>query len=317
VIESLRPAVLQAATNHLQAQVAFALARPFNIPVVYEVRGFWEETWLSTSHRDEATAMQADRYRLTREVETAAMLAADAVVTLSETMRSEIIDRGCAPDRVIVVPNAVDLHRFRPVPRDDRLASSLGIEPSDTVLGYVSTFSPYEGIVYLVEATARLRHSGRKVKVLLVGNGAAFESIEQAGARLGLDDGTLIMPGLVPHEDVLAYYSLIDVFVVPRTADRVCRMVTPLKPYEAMALERAVVVSDLPALREIVDPGETGLTFRAEDSDDLARVLEGLLDDPALRTRLGRQAREWVATERTWTQNGRRYRELFERLGVA
>jgi glycosyltransferase involved in cell wall biosynthesis len=84
-----------------------------------------------------------------------------------------------------------------------------------------------------------------------------------------------------------------------------------------MALERAVVVSDLPALREIVTPGETGLTFRAEDPDDLARVLEGLLDDPALRTRLGRQAREWVATERTWTQNGRRYRELFERLGVA
>jgi glycosyltransferase involved in cell wall biosynthesis len=115
---------------------------------------------------------------------------------------------------------------------------------------------------------------------------------------------------------VLRYYSLIDVFVVPRTADRVSQLVTPLKPFEAMALERAVVVSDLPALREIVDPGSTGMTFKAEDAADLATVIAGLLDDPALRTRLGRQARRWVLANRTWAANGRRYRELFERLGA-
>jgi glycosyltransferase involved in cell wall biosynthesis len=83
-----------------------------------------------------------------------------------------------------------------------------------------------------------------------------------------------------------------------------------------MAMERAVVVSDLPALREIVRPGETGLVFRAEDVDDLACVLDGLLADSSLRMRLGRQGREWILAERTWAQNGRRYRELFERLGV-
>jgi glycosyltransferase involved in cell wall biosynthesis len=77
------------------------------------------------------------------------------------------------------------------------------------------------------------------------------------------------------------------------------------------------VVSDVPPLREIVTPGETGLLFRREDADDLAAVLEGLLDDEALRHRLGRQAREWVAAERTWTQNGARYRALYERLGAA
>ncbi len=103
---------------------------------------------------------------------------------------------------------------------------------------------------------------------------------------------------------------------MPRTNHRVSRLVTPLKPYEAMALERAVVVSDLPALREIVKPGETGMRFRAEDADDLAAVLGGLLEDPALRRRLGTQAREWILAERTWAANGRRYRELFERLGV-
>jgi glycosyltransferase involved in cell wall biosynthesis len=124
------------------------------------------------------------------------------------------------------------------------------------------------------------------------------------------------MPGRVPHDDVMRYYSIIDVFVVPRTNDRVSQLVTPLKPYEAMSLELALVVSDVPALREMVIPGETGLTFRPEDDADLADVLSGLLDDPELRARLGRRAREWVAASRTWDQNGQLYRDLYERLGV-
>ena len=155
------------------------------------------------------------------------------------------------------------------------------------------------------------------MRVLLVGDGKDKETLVETGHRLGLDDGTLIMTGRVPHDDVLRYYSLIDVFVVPRTASRVSQLVTPLKPYEAMAMERAVVVSDLPALREMVSPGETGLTFRAEDAAHLADVLGGLLDDPALRARLGRQGREWVLANRTWANNGRLYRELYERLDVA
>jgi glycosyltransferase involved in cell wall biosynthesis len=317
LIERLRPAVLQPASNHDQAEVALALARPLGIPVVYELRGFWEETWLSQPSHDEATAMQTERYRMIRAAETAAALAADAVVTIADTMRAELVARGCPPEKVVVVPNAVDIERFTPAPRDLGLAAKLGIDPADQVVGYVSTFSPYEGIRYLLEAVAIVRGRGRRLRVLLVGDGIDWDALVEAGQRLGLDDGTLVMPGRVPHEQVNAYYSLIDVFVVPRTADRVSRLVTPLKPFEAMALERAVVVSDLPALREIVTPGETGMTFAAEDADDLARVLDGLLDDPALRTRLGRAAREWIIAERTWAANGRRYRELFERLGVA
>jgi glycosyltransferase involved in cell wall biosynthesis len=219
-------------------------------------------------------------------------------------------------DRIVVVPNAVDIDRFRPIQRSDELAGSLGIAPGDPVVGYISSFTRYEGMHYLLEAAARLRAAGRKLHVLLVGDGVEEEALVAIGRRLGLDDGTLIMPGRVPHDDVMRYYSIIDVFVVPRTNDRVSQLVTPLKPYEAMALERALVVSDVPALREMVIPDETGLIFRPEDDADLADVLGRLLDDPELRARLGRRAREWVAASRTWDQNGRLYRELYERLGA-
>jgi glycosyltransferase involved in cell wall biosynthesis len=317
LLERLRPAALQPASNHMHAQVALALAEPMGIPVVYEVRGFWEETWAANPWHDEEAAQATDHYRLSREVETWAMQRADRVVTLSETMRDEIVERGCAPERVIVVPNAVDVERFEPRPRDTGLAASLGIEPDEPVVGYISSFSPYEGIPYLLRAAAMLRDRGSRLRVLLVGDGKTEAAIKALARELGLDRGTLIMPGRVEHAEVPRYYSLIDVFVVPRTDDRVSRLVTPLKPFEAMAMQRAVVVSDLPALREIVTPGETGMTFRAEDEGQLAEILDELLADPARRSRLGEQARQWVLANRTWSANGRRYRELYEELGAA
>jgi len=314
--ERIRPAVLHPASNHLQAQVALAVARPLGIPVVYEVRGFIEETWASHPERDEDAARASERFQAVRDTETRVMAASDAVVTLSETMRLEIIARGCAPDAVVVIPNAVDVERFRPMPRDDALAAGLGIG-DEPVIGYISTFTAYEGIRYLLEAAAALRGRGRRFRLLLVGDGRDRNAIVEQAHRLGLDDGSLVMPGRVPNDEITRYYSVIDVFVVPRTADRVSTLVTPLKPFEAMAMQRPLVVSDVPPLREIVVPGEAGLLFRPEDAADLATVLEGLLDDEALRARLGRQAREWVAAERTWAQNGARYRVLYERLGAA
>ena len=242
----------------------------------------------------------------------------DAIVTLSESMRTDILERGgIDPDLVTVVPNAVDIARFQPGPRDPGLAASLGIDPGDPVVGYISSFNGYEGIRYLIEAVAVLRERGKRVRLLLVGDGEDSAELKAIAAETGLlADGTIVFTGRVPHEAILGYYRMIDVFVVPRTKDRVSRLVTPLKPYEAMAMEKALVVSSVEALREIVVDGETGRTFTAEDATSLADVLEPLLDDPAERARLGTAARAWVATNRTWEQNGVRYRALYDRLGV-
>jgi glycosyltransferase involved in cell wall biosynthesis len=315
LISTLRPAVLQPTTNHVNAQMALALGERFRIPVVYEIRGFLEETWLS---RNTADSQAADRYVASREVETACMRAADGLVTLSETMRAEIIARGDVdPDRIIVVPNAVDVARFVPGPRNPALARELGIG-SELVIGYISSFTAYEGIVYLIEATAELRRRGRQVRCLLVGDGEVRAELEASAAAEGLlDDRTVIFTGRVPHDRVLDYYRLIDVFVVPRTNDRVSQLVTPLKPYEAMAMERALVVSGVDALLEIVSDGETGRSFIPEDPISLADVVEPLIDDPGERQRLGSAARDWVATHRNWASNGRRYLDLFRKLGAA
>lgn len=312
----LGAALLQPTSDHRNARAALAVREHLRVPVVYEVRGFLEETWRS---RMGDGVLGSDRYAGTRAIETECMQAADAVVTLSETMRRHILDRtGRSPDDVVVVPNAVDIDRFRPGPRDDALAAALGIAPEDTVVGYISSLVGYEGIRFLIEAMVEVRRRQPRTRLLLVGDGEDRAALEaQARASGLLAEGAVIFTGRVPHAEVARYYRTIDVFVVPRTADRVSQLVTPLKPYEAMAMAKPLVVSAIPALEEIVADGETGRTVPPEDVPSLAAVIEALVDDPQERARLGEAGRAWVGANRTWASNGQRYRALYRRLGVA
>jgi|GEM_PF-284541 len=311
LVRRRRPMILHAHSDYRNALLALALRDTFQVPVVYEVRGFWEETWRSKQPTGDPEEAVAYRWRQERELE--CMLAADGVVTLAEVMKEQLVARGVPEGKIHVIPNAVDPQAFRTTGPQPELARRLGIEEHDVVLGYVSSFTPYEGIHHLIEAVAILAEEGLPVRGLLVGDGKERERLEARARELGVAD-RVVFTGRVAHDHVAAMYGLIDVFVVPRTGDRVCRLVTPLKPYEAMAMERAVVVSGVEALKEMIVPGVTGLTFEPEDSRDLARVARPLVRSPERRRELGRAAREWVSTHRTWSRNGRLYDQLVRTL---
>lgn len=310
LVQRLRPSVLHAASDFLNALVALAVGRAFRVPVVYEVRGFWEETWLS---KRPPGAVSAEAYQWRRARELQCMLEADHIVTLAEIMKRHIIERGVPHDKITVVPNAVDTDAFQPLTRDPKLAAQLGFSPRDVVVGYISSLCAYEGIPFLIDAIGILRDQGYPVRGLLVGDGEERESLTAHARARKLDD-CLIFTGRVPHSDIPRYYSLIDIFVVPRTADRVSQLVTPLKPYEAMATGRAVVVSAVEALQEMVHDGVTGLCFQPEHAESLANVLRRLVQNPGERDRLAQAGLEWVRQHRTWETNAIRYRQLYASL---
>jgi glycosyltransferase involved in cell wall biosynthesis len=312
LVRSLRPAVLHAATNHLNGQIALALREAHEIPVVYEVRGFLEETWRS---RHAGYGQDTERYLLARTLETSCMRAADLVVTLAEVMKADIVARGVPPERVVVAPNAVDADFLTPPPDPAPLRRELGIGPDEVAIGLVSSFVPYEGIDTLIRATALLRDRRAPVRLLLVGDGSDASRLAGLVDELGLR-AVATMTGRVPYSEVRRYHAALDVFVVPRTDDRVCQLVTPLKPLEAMATGKPVVASRVAALAEIVAEGVTGFLAPPGDAAGLADVLEPLLYDPARRRVLGQAAREWVAGHRTWARVAQTYVESYARLGV-
>jgi glycosyltransferase involved in cell wall biosynthesis len=241
------------------------------------------------------------------------MRAADLVVTLGEAMRDEIIARGVDPARILIVPNGVSAEFLRPLPDSSALRAQLGIAPGEHVVGLVSSLVAHEGIGTLLEAVALLRSRGASVRALIVGDGPERAALERQAAGLGLD---AIFTGRVPMSRVRDYHAVLDVFVVPRTPDRVCQLVTPLKPVEAMASGLPVVVSAVKALGEIIQDKVTGMQVPPLDPGSLADCLDQLLASPRLRRELGEAAREWVARDRTWEHNAQRYRDAYARLGA-
>lgn len=313
VIDESGSGVLISTTPYLTAATALAVARSRKRKMIYEVRGFLEETWVS---RAGVGADTSELYLRWRDAETRTMRNADAVVTLSDGMRDEIVARGIPADRVFVVPNGVDVSNFTPQAPDSALGAQLGIPAGVPVIGYIGSLVQYEGIPDLVRAAGILRDQGVEFRLLIVGSGADAGRISAAIQEADL--GSLVaMPGRVPHAEVRRYHSLIDLFVVPRTADRVCQLVTPLKPYEAMAMGRCVVASDVAAIRQVVREGETGRLATPENPADLARVLRELIEAPEERVKLGQTAQEWVRRERSWQAIGAIYADVVHRVTSA
>jgi glycosyltransferase involved in cell wall biosynthesis len=294
--------------------------------VVYEVRGFLEDSWLS---RDPSHSEDAPFYRLTRELETRRMTEATAVITLGEAMREEIAGRGVDPSRIFTVPNGVDDAFLGPLPDAAPLRAELGLPEGVPVVGLTSSFYGYEGIDTLIDAVALLRDRGTPVTLLLVGDGPEMGALMRRAAGHGLpvddrraaaagaagagrgSDVRVLFTGRVPMGSVRRYHALLDVFAVPRRADRVCQLVMPLKPLEAMAGGVPVMASDVKALREIIEPGVTGTLTMPEDAEAWSNSLAELIYSHEQRRKIGRAAQEWVRAERTWRAVASRYRDAY------
>jgi glycosyltransferase involved in cell wall biosynthesis len=322
---TLRPSVLHAATDHRNGTVALAVRERTGLPVLYEIRGFLEESWAAgaTTKADNPSGgdeeEMPERMRLHRDRDTAIMAEADAVATLGETMRAEILARGIPAEKIVLTPNAVDAALL--TQHHDRSAArrEFGLGDDEFVVGSVSKLAAYEGFDVLLRAAALLRERGSKVRVLLVGSGPYRGTLDALATELGLGPETLLMPGQVPADVAPRVVAALDVFVCARVDLRVTRLVTPLKPLEAMAQGRPLVLSDLPALRELVDDpsGQVAAELvRPGDASSLAAALDRLRTDSSRCAELTEAGRDVVAERFTWERLAETYRALYARLGA-
>ena len=312
IARRVRPHILHAHSPALNAAAALRAGRRLGIPVVYEVRAFWEDAAV-----DHGTAREGGvRYRLSRALETNVLRRVDAVTTICEGLKRDIVARGIAEDRVTVIPNAVNLAAFSfDLEPDAALRNTLGLG-AKTVIGFIGSFYAYEGLDLLLAALPQVLEELPQARVLLVGGGPQERSLRELAAALGIAD-KVIFAGRVPHEEVQRYYSIVDVFAYPRHSMRLTDLVTPLKPLEAMAQGRLVLASDVGGHRELIRDGENGILFRAGDAASLARSIVKLLAQREAWPQLRERARRYVERERNWPGSVERYRDVFGRLAGA
>lgn len=307
-----RVGIVHAASNSRNALPALIAARRVGAKFIYEVRGLWELTAASRFAGWETT----ERFELDRNLEVLASTSADYVLTITQGVAEELIRDGVSPDRLALLPNAVDPLAFKPIPKNRPLMARLGLTDDDFTAVYAGSLVNYEGLDDLVMAIGILRQRDVPARLIIVGDGAVRSQLEALAAEQGLQRAVTFI-GRVKPDEIEAYLSLADVVPIPRKPFKVCMVVSPLKPFEAMAMAKPVILSDLPALREIVADGETGLICKPADPIDLAATLEKLARDPALRTRLGEAARLWIEQNRTWQENAARLKRLYGTLESA
>ncbi|OHD01036.1 MAG: glycosyltransferase, exosortase A system-associated [Sphingopyxis sp. RIFCSPHIGHO2_01_FULL_65_24] len=310
LIDEWRPDLLHAHSPVLDAMAALRVGKRRGIPVLYEIRAFWEDAAVGNGTGREGSA----KYFLTRQLETHAVKSADAVAVICDGLRGDLIARGVDAGKIVVSPNGVDLELFGdPPPRDAALAGGLGLGDGDAVIGFIGSFYDYEGIDDLIAAMPALVAAQPGAQLLLVGGGPMETALKEQAAASSVAS-RIHFVGRVPHDQVERYYSLIDILAYPRKKMRLTDLVTPLKPLEAMAQGKLVAASDVGGHRELIEDGVTGTLFAPDDPAAIASALAGLLASRESWAEQRRVARVFVEKHRNWSSNILRYEPVYQRL---
>ncbi|MGF1549312.1 MAG: TIGR04063 family PEP-CTERM/XrtA system glycosyltransferase [Sphingomonadaceae bacterium] len=304
-----RPDILHAHSPVLTALAALPVARRRRLPLIYEIRAFWEDAAVGNGTGREG----ALRYRLTGALETHAARRADAVAVICEGLKRDLVRRGIDAAKIVVAPNGVDMELFgTPAAADPELRRKLGLEGAD-VVGFIGSFYDYEGLDDLIAAMPDIVAARPKAQLLLVGGGP-MEGALKAQAAASPAAAHIRFAGRVPHREVERYYALIDILAYPRKRMRLTELVTPLKPLEAMAQGRLVLASDVGGHAELIEDGVTGTLFPAGDRAALADALAELFSYRDGWEKRRRAARDHVRKSRNWSENILRYKPFYESM---
>jgi len=303
------PSIIHCASNYSCGLAGTAAAKILGLPSIYEMRGLWHVT--RTAKQPEYD--ESNHYRMIEGLEMQAAKNASHVLAITEGVKDVLLTNGIEEEKITLLPNAVDINKFKPRERNEKIEQKFGLNGMTTI-GYIGSFTDYEGLDYLLKAGAALKDKYEgKFKILMIGDGVVLDNLKSLSRELKLDN-VIHFTGRIEHNDVLDYYSVIDIAVYPRKGMKVCEIVSPLKPLEAMAMEKTVIASNVKALSEMVKNNETGLLHEKDNIDDLTKLLEKCLKDKKLTKSLGINARKWVTKNRNWDTVSEKVSNLYKKL---
>jgi PEP-CTERM/exosortase A-associated glycosyltransferase len=306
-----KPNLIHAHSPVLNGLPAIRAGLSLRLPVVYEIRAFWEDAAV-----DLGTYTQDSwKYRLTRALETWVCRRAGHVAVLCQGLKQDLMARGIPAEKLTPVFNGINPEDFKPTSPDAEFQQAWGLA-GKKVIGFIGSFYHYEGLDLLLSAFSKLAANMPNVVLLLVGGGQQQDNLGKQIQKLGLQD-RVILPGRIPHERIPGVYALVDVLAYPRLKMRLTDLVTPLKPLEAMAMGKALVASDVGGHLELIRDGQTGLLFPAGDVAALTRSLSTALLDDNLRRHLENNGPAWVREHHTWERTTRVYEEIYQKAAIS
>jgi PEP-CTERM/exosortase A-associated glycosyltransferase len=302
-----KPNVLHAHSPALNGLAAIRVGKKLGIPVVYEIRAFWEDAAVDNGQAKEWGL----RYRLTRWLESYVMKKVQHITCICEGLRSDIVARGNSPDKVTVIPNGVNISEFKHIDKPDpEIQQRLNLD-GKFVVGFIGSFYALEGIDLLIKGFSQALKVSPDLMCVIVGGGNEAANLKLLVAESGIE-GQVVFTGRVSHDVVDKYYSVIDLLLYPRKSKRITELVTPLKPLEAMAMGREFAASDVGGHRELISHGVTGHLFKADSVEAIKDIiLECFAADPSNKLKMKAAADKYVKDDRNWQNSIARYPQIY------
>jgi glycosyltransferase involved in cell wall biosynthesis len=280
----------------LGSYAGLELARALGVPLVLEFNS--SEVWTERNWGPGRLPLARTLVALERRN----LLDASLIVVVSRPLKDQLIEQGIDPERVLVNPNGVDAQELAEArahpPAYWRSRASL--PPAPTV-GFVGTFGLWHGVKLLPELVERVAERRKDARWLLIGDGPLHAEVVADLRRRGLSD-RVRLTGVVPHPRAVELLACCDVCVSPHVPnpDGTAFFGSPTKLFEYMGLGRAIVASDLDQIGDVLDDGRTALLTVPGDVPAAAAAVVRLLDDEALRARLGEAALRAAIESHSW-----------------
>jgi len=310
--------LIHAHSPALNGLAAAQAASYLKLPFIYEIRAFWEDAAVGNGTGTQGSL----KYKMTRALENYVINRADHIAVICQGLKSDLMKRGVAEEKITISPNGVDLNVFgHAKPRDESLYQQMKLENKD-VIGFIGSFYDYEGLDDLITALPLIRAKGSDAELILVGGGPMEDALRARAETSSVAEHIHFL-GRVPHEEVEKYYSIIDILTYPRKNMRLTDLVTPLKPLEAMAQNKLVAASDVGGHKELIEDGVTGTLFEADNPKSLSDAIYNMLNNKEKWPERRKKARVFVEKERNWEINIRRYDPVYHflleegKMGVA
>jgi PEP-CTERM/exosortase A-associated glycosyltransferase len=286
--------IIHAHSPSLWGLAALWVGKGLHKKVVYEIRAFWEDAAVDAGKFRENGLL----YKIYRGLETILARKVDKVVVISKGLENDLVARNIPRAKIVLVPNGIDTKAFIPMLKCDKITKKYDLRDK-IVLGFVGSMFNFEGLELLVEAVSRLQGKSDNLRVILVGEGQKYSYIKRIVERKGLKH-VILLVGKVPHQEIKDFYSVIDILVYPRISKRLTELVTPLKPLEAMAMGKTVLISDVGGLKELLPDQNCGVLFKAGSVADLSEKLHTLISSPEKTSSIGESARQAIVHQREW-----------------
>jgi len=304
----LNPDIIHAAAPFYVGIPAIKVARFFNVPFVYEVRELSDFYVLTGRHVNKYGLRVIYRKML----ENYLLSNADAVVSISEKSRSEILSRGVDKSKLFTVCNGIDTDDFYPVKKKEELLRKLNLKDK-FVIGFIGYLKRFEGLELIVKTVPILLETNKNIAVLIVGEGPDLDFLKKLVSRMHLEP-YVIFTDHVSFYEIPNYYSIIDLFILPRIKTNLTNVISPLKCLEAMGMNTPVLGSDVGGITEIIKDGENGFIFKANSIGDLSRKISYIMKNKNKVEYICKNARNWVIENRNWDKLIVKYKNIYRKF---